>query len=145
MDPANWCDTAQELQSLEFLAKHFEVTLANAGFNQTRLRTEWRDLKRIVTFFYRGVNSVCCERRSCFIDVQNLQTSVCWLKLFCVLAGPSNSIVEKCFSQLSAMLSDPRLSLGPDVMEDLLQSKQTIYPGMNKSGMRSLTWLLNIL
>lgn len=49
--------------------------------------------------------------------------SICLLAEIVLCLGPSNSIAEKGFSQLTAMLSDRRLSMGVDTMDDLLLVK----------------------
>jgi hypothetical protein len=49
--------------------------------------------------------------------------NVCKLVALLLAMGPSNSTVEKGFSMLNAMMSDRRLSLGADTMEDLFLVK----------------------
>ena len=120
VNPAHWqqgCDA--EVANMEALAAHFETTLAVSGYDGSKLKREWRNLKQTVNFYYRGVKSadlwerILTYRRADYVNV-------CLLVEVVLAIGLSNSTVEAGFSFLSAMLSDRRLSLRHDTMEDLL-------------------------
>ena len=121
VDPANWGNVDEEIQMMLSVAEHFKVTLQHAKFNfdQRALKQEWKRLKDLVQLFYRRWKAkklwqqILEYRREEFPNVCLLVEII-----FCI--GPSNTIVEKCFSQLTAMLSDRRCNLGPTTMEDLL-------------------------
>jgi hypothetical protein len=114
--------TQKQLKSLEFLATHFQVPLESAGFDGSKLKHEWSDLKRVVRFFYKGAKAKVMWEQI-FEYRKSEFPNICLIAEMVLCLGPSNSMVEKCFSQLSAMLSDRRLSLGHGTMEDLLMVK----------------------
>ena len=80
------------------LSTHFAVPLQFAGFVQSSLKKEWPKLKKVVQYFYRGVTAkelwekFFLYRRSDFVNV-------CLLVEIIMCLGPSNSLVEKGFSQ----------------------------------------------
>lgn len=122
MDPANWTGTAAELEMMTKVATHFAVPLQFVGFVPAALKKEWPKLKNTVRFFYNGVHARKVWQRIFTYRRQEFG-NVCLLVEIILCLGPSNSIVEKGFSQLTAMLSDRRLCLRPDSMEDLLLIK----------------------
>ena len=75
-------------------------------------------MKRTVQFYYQGVNATVLWTKI-FQYRKNEFPNICLLAEIVLCMGVSNSTVEKGFSQLTAMLSDRRLSLVADTMEDL--------------------------
>lgn len=58
VNPACWqADAAPELEEIGRLADHFTVTLDVHGFQKSRVKKEWRNLKITVKHFYSGVTS----------------------------------------------------------------------------------------
>ena len=120
VNPAHWQQGCEvEVASMEALASHFATTLAMSGYDASKLKREWRNLKQTVNFYYRGVKSADLWERILTYHRADY-VNVCLLVEVVMAIGLSNSTVEAGFSFLSAMLSDRRLSLRHDTMEDLL-------------------------
>lgn len=119
LDPANWGDTENEVKCLHFLAEKFATSLSANNFDLGKVKSEWIDLKRTVNFFMRGTKCkdlwerIFMYRRQEFPNVSLLAEIV-----MCI--GVSNSVVESGFSFLTSMLTDRRLSLSHQTMENLL-------------------------
>ncbi|XP_077989284.1 zinc finger protein 862-like [Glandiceps talaboti] len=134
--PANWIDdhSTAELPHLEALSGHFEATLALSGFDNTKLKHEWRNLKLTVKHYYQEVKAgnlwqnIFLYRRSEF-------KNVCLLAEIVLSIGVSNSTVEAGFSFLTAMLTDRRLSMNHETMEDLLviKANHLVFTEMERS------------
>ena len=114
--PANWRedDVTAEVEAMEVVAAHFSTSLAAVGFQSSKIKREWQMLKVLHTSFYRG--QIVQYRRD---DMPN----ICLLVEVAMAIGVSNSTVECGFSILTSMLSDRRLSLNHNTMEDLLLIK----------------------
>ena len=122
LNPANWCDTKAEIKSLEALSEHFEVPLRQCGFDKSRLIDEWKDFKRNVKHFYPGVKAKRLWK-NIFLYRKKSFPNICILAEIVMCLGISNSTVEGGFSQLTLLLSDRRLSLREDTMDDLMLIK----------------------
>ena len=122
LDPANWHDTGAEVEALRALATRFATTLAFSGFDGGKLKEEWSDLKRIVDRHYKGVQAPKLWQ-NIFQYRKHVLPNVCMLAEIVLCIGVSNSIVEKGFSQLTAMMSDRRLGTAADTMENLMLIK----------------------
>lgn len=123
LDPANWSDDiVRELAMMNTVAEHFSVTLELAGYEHKNLKKEWLKLKSIQKLFYKGVNAKKLWQQ--FLTYRRDDAhNICLLVEIILCIGVSNSMVEKAFSQLTAMLSDRRLSMKPETMDDLLVIK----------------------
>lgn len=95
VDPANWrSDITEELESIKAVAEHFEVTLASAGYDGSKIKREWKDLKIIARNIYKGVaadglwEQILQYRRT---EHPNL----CLLVEVVLSVGVSNSTVEE--------------------------------------------------
>ena len=121
LDRSWWTDDSKdEVSCLQFLAEHFKVTLAVHAFDATKLKREWKDAKLTIKQYYPATLGfhelwlrILQGRRSQF-------PNLCLLIEVIMVVGVSNSSVESCFSFLTAMLSDRRLSLSHQSMADLL-------------------------
>ena len=118
-NPANWSSTTFELKSLNFLASHFAVTISVTTFDPEKLKKEWKNLKLTVNSYYKKVKASQLWERILQYR-QNKFPNICLLVEIVIAVGMSNSVVESCFSFLSAMLSDRRLSLKQNDMENLI-------------------------
>ena len=123
LDPANWRhDKTAELQSTRAVAEHFAMPLVTAGYEGVKLQSEWERLNVIQKSFYEGVDrndfweAVLLYRRKGY-------RNVCMLVEVLLTICMSYSTVECGFSMLTVMLSDRRLSLNHQTMEDLLVIK----------------------
>ena len=122
INPANWSESNSEIESIKALAFHFKEPLEHLSFQECKLEREWKDLKLMVKHFYSGVkgkqlwNNIFVYRKKEFPNVSLIAELV-----LCI--GVSNSVVEGGFSHLTCMLSDKRLSLNHNTMENLLMIK----------------------
>ena len=124
LNPANWRedDVTAEVEAMEVVAAHFSTSLAAVDFQSSKIKREWQMLKVLHTNFYRGMKAkdmwgqIVQYRRD---DMPN----ICLLVEVAMAIGVSNSTVECGFSILTSMLSDRRLSLNHNTMEDLLLIK----------------------
>jgi hypothetical protein len=125
VDPANWKDDAvlpSELEALNTVATHFAEPLQFRGYDHTKVKNEWKDLKHTVKYYYSGVQAFVLWTR--IFQYRSKQfPNICLLVELILSLGPSNSVVEAGFSMLTAMLSDRRLSLKHETMENLLMIK----------------------
>ena len=122
VDPANWGDTAGEIESLLYLADHFEGSLAANNFDRQEVPSEWPEFKRRVNYCMKGVTGLAMWERI-FLFRRSEFINVCLLAEIVLCLGVSNSIVESGFSHLTHMLTDRRLSLKHKTMENLLLIK----------------------
>ena len=126
VNPANWKkdDIESDLDAICALASHFEATLTFSGFQNDRktLKKEWRDLRLTVGRYYKNFpllemwEKLLTYRRNEFPNIVKLVEII-----LCI--GPSNAFVECGFSILTSMLSDRRLRLKHETMDDLLVIK----------------------
>ena len=54
LDPANWCDTDEEVRMMNLLYERFRVPLQKAGFSAGPLKSEWAKLKSTASYFYKN-------------------------------------------------------------------------------------------
>lgn len=120
LDPANWQeDSDVQINAMKAIAEHFSVTLGCHGFDITKLKPEYKNLRITTKHFYAGVKakefwrSILQYRRP---DYPN----ICLLVEVLMAVGISNCTVESGFSFLTAMMSDRRLSMKHETMADLL-------------------------
>ena len=99
------------------LSKHFTIPLNNAGYNDLRVLTEWKKFKiHAITHFsempVRDMwKSVLTYKRESYPNLSIL------VSLILSISG-SNSSVERCFSLVTSILSDRRLTMSHDTLED---------------------------
>jgi hypothetical protein len=128
IDPSSWMpgdeNFEKEVENIFAIAKYFQATLEHRSLNPDikTIKQEWRRLRSLVNHQYTGWEAkrmweqIFTFRKKDFPNICSLATLV-----FSV--GLSNATVEKCFSQLTSMLSDRRTNLGPLTMENLLLIK----------------------
>lgn len=121
VDPANWtADTEGELAMMKQLAEHFATTLSEHEFDVTKLKAEWKVVKHTAKYFYPNLKSSSELWKSLLSYRRKQFPNACLLVEVVFAIGVSNGTVESCFSFLTAMLTDRRLSLLHDTMADLL-------------------------
>lgn len=96
-------------------AEHFGI------WNQAIVK-ESKSLKRDVETFYKGFNATTLWKRI-FRHKRLKYPHICRAAEVVICLGVNNSSVERVFSQLSSMLSDRRLSLNAETMNDFLLLK----------------------
>lgn len=120
-NPANWSgNIKEEFASLEFLAKHYQCTLVVHSFNSSAMKREWKDLKIVIKHNFSTALSTLELWNLIFLHRRKQFSNVCLLAEIAFVVGVSNASVESCFSYLSALLSDRRLSLSHETMKNLL-------------------------
>ena len=110
------------MEAIGFLEEHFSDTLEFNGYDKSRTKSEQKDLKRIGKFFYKGVKTRAFWEAIFTYRCKEFP-NICLIAEILLCIGPSNSVVEGGFSQLTAMLLDRRLCLSHETMEDLLLIK----------------------
>jgi hypothetical protein len=130
VNPANWGEDDQEemeeaeMSSIQAIVEHFSVPLAERNYSATpsKLRAEWRKAKKLFNQFYKSLKAQTFWKRVLQQRCENCP-NICLL-VECIFAiGASNSVVESCFSILTSTMSDRRLCLGHDTLENLLLIK----------------------
>jgi len=138
LDPANWSNdyaTPEELKSLELLAEQFKTPLQAHDYQHSKVKQEWKDFKLEVKHYYQNVGALVLWQKV-FQYKRQMFPNLCLLAELVLAIGPSNSVVESGFSVLTAMLSDRRLSLNHQTMEDLLMIKinDSIWTDTQRNG-----------
>ncbi|XP_057291024.1 uncharacterized protein LOC130613711 isoform X1 [Hydractinia symbiolongicarpus] len=101
------------------LHNHSAKSLVYAGFDLNRSLVEWKKFKIHAATHYNKMavrdmwKSVLTYKRESFPNVSLL------VSLILSISG-SNSSVERCFSTVTSILSDRRLSMAHDTLEDTL-------------------------
>ena len=121
-DPQYWLDDEEYgIREIRSLVSHFRLPLNVAGFDERKVFTEWRGLKRLATrnfseFFDQPKvlwQKILVFRRSEFPNICLI------IELITTVSG-SNCAVERAFSILTMLLTDQRLTLRHEVMEDIM-------------------------
>ena len=122
MNQANWdvSDSKYGLRDLMFLAKHFEVPLKSSNFSIENLENEWKSFERMCIRNYSNIKSPIVFWQKILSYRKDEYSNVCALAEICLVIGASNSTVERGFSKLTTLLTDKRLSMGRNSMENCL-------------------------
>ena len=124
-DPQYWTDDREYgVQSIQALIQHFEVPLNAASFDVKNVFVEWRSFK---LFAKRNYSEFFDEPKRLWQKILRYRRAefpnlCCLIELLTCISG-SNSEVERAFSILTMLLSDRRLSLDHQTMEDLMVIK----------------------
>ncbi|KAK6186633.1 hypothetical protein SNE40_005922 [Patella caerulea] len=122
IDPANWTDLTTENEFLEWCYTYFKVPLEYQNFEVCKLKSEWKDFKYTVNYFFDGVGARNMWQQI-FQHRKEQFPNICKLAEIILCIGPSNGVVEAGFSHLNSMLLDRRLCLNHGSMADLLLIK----------------------
>ncbi|KAK6186787.1 hypothetical protein SNE40_006061 [Patella caerulea] len=122
IDPANWTDLTTENEFLEWCYTYFKVPLGYQNFEVCELKSEWKDFKYTVNYFFDGVGARNMWQQI-FQHRKEQFPNICKLAEIILCIGPSNGVVEAGFSHLNSMLLDRRLCLNHGSMADLLLIK----------------------
>jgi hypothetical protein len=129
VDPANWSDRdTEEVKMMLSLYEQFKEPLNKVNFSPAPLEKEWRQFKIAAKHYCR--NFKCRQLWATMLVHRGSKfPNVCKLASLALCIEPSNSIVEKSFSILNAMLNDRRMSMRAETMEDLfiIQANQYVW------------------
>ena len=121
VDPAYWNEEpAKDLEKMDTLSNHFEEM--GISIEKCRLKREWKELRALYDRFYATCNVLAFWKKIFAFKKQQFP-NICKLVEMVLSIGPSNAVVECGFSQLTATLSDRRISLNHSTMENLLLLK----------------------
>ena len=123
VDPKAWEEDHSKngTTAITKIMNTFTKPLNNAaGFDQSKVFTEWKSLQSTVKSSYSNFTSVTNVWSKLFIYRINELPNILMLAeiVFCISA--SNSTQEKVFSTLTILLSDCRLTMKHSTMEDCL-------------------------
>ena len=121
--PENWTDEKDYgLEQIIEFANLFVKPLQKAGYNELKIRAEWRGFRRHV-----NENMIGREPKQIWkamlLYKNNQFPNLCLLAEIMICLSSSNSSVERAFSILTMMLSDRRLKTSHEV----LQMRLTIH------------------
>ncbi|KAK6192681.1 hypothetical protein SNE40_004112 [Patella caerulea] len=124
LNPAYWSEDSveSEMDSILYLANHFKIPLEfnEFVFEVEKLKKEWTSLKWTVEHFYKNIKQTENLWKKLIVYKSEQFKNICMLAELVMSIGVTNSIVESAFSHLTSLLTDTRLSLKHDTMENLL-------------------------
>ena len=121
-NPKNWTsDKNYGMDQIELLIIHFEITLEAAKFDKKMIYKEWKLFRNYAAANYAntGIEGNVL-RRKVFLYKKNEYPNLCILAEIVLCLSGSNSTVERAFSLLTLLLSDKRLSMSHNTMEDVI-------------------------
>jgi len=123
MDPRGWEDDKNYAhEMLDLLSKRFEIPLNAAGFDRSKLFSEWKAFRIYVksTYSHSEIASGKTNPRKIWKDSMQYKKksfpNMCIMVelIFCI--SGSNSAVERAFSLLTLLLTDRRMKLKHETM-----------------------------
>ena len=121
LDPAYWCDERDfGNEDILAIAKHFEKPLSLALFEFTRVLKEWKSFKVFVKSHYSKLPDVQSLWRSIMSHRREEFPNLCKLASLIMSISGSNSSVERTFSVVTNILSDKRLSMRHETINESL-------------------------
>ena len=97
-----------------------KVPLKSSNFSTENLENEWKSFKRMCIRNYSNVKSPFVFWQRILSYRKDEYSNVCALAEICLVIGVSSSNVERGFSKLTTLLTDKRLSMGHNSMENCL-------------------------
>lgn len=126
LEPKHWEENREYgLDQIKSLVDHFEIPLNEANFNHDSALAEWRRFRKFVKVNFGdkiGKDEITAQKiwEKTFNFHRNEFPNLCILaELVLVLSG-SNSSVERAFSLLTLLLSNRRLKMKHDTINDLV-------------------------
>ena len=121
LDPQFWSDERDYgKNSIINLITEFKVPLEASGFDEAKVFSEWRSAQTRIKTFYNDVgNAATIWQRMLKYKRMEFPNLLMLVELIMCLSG-SNSSVERAFSVLTTLLSDRRLSMKHDTMEEVI-------------------------
>ena len=119
-DPQFWQDTVKNgREEIKKLIEIFKTPLEAAGFDKSKVFTEWKSLQSTVNSFYANL-SVTDVWAKLFQHRQKEFPNILLLVELIMCISSSNSSVERVFNVLTTLLTDRRLSMSRETMEDCM-------------------------
>ena len=120
MDPQYWvADRDNEKEAIKKLSNVFAEPLEVTGFDLKKALTEWRSLQITAKAYYR--NLPLKEMWEKFFTYRKTEfPNILILAELVMCMSSSNSSVERSFSVLTTILTDRRLSMNHDTMEECI-------------------------
>ena len=117
-NPQNWtADRNYGVDEIEQLIAHFQAPLQAAKFDKNMIYKEWKLFKN-----YVAANASI--EKNVWVNVfrykQKEYHNICILAEIVLSLSGSNSTVERAFSLLTLLLTDRRLSMSHNTMEDMI-------------------------
>ena len=128
-DPQYWTDDSEYgVENIRSLMTYFKVSLAAANFDDRKVFSEWRSFKIFAKRNYSEFfeKPKCLWQRILKYRHGEFPNLCCLIELLTCFSG-SNSEVERAFSTLTLLLSDRRLSMDHQTMDDLMVVKCNNY------------------
>ena len=121
LDPAYWDEdnVTAEVTSLKAIGQHFCRTAEQAGYEESKVHREWKDFRTVVKHYYPKLTYKALWRKN-FLYRRSEFSNVCLLAEIVMAIGVSNSVVEAGFSRLTSLLTDRRLSMSHEMMENFM-------------------------
>ena len=119
-DPKNWDDEKTNgIDQITALISHFKVSLKAAGFNSKAVFKEWRFFEN-----YVRANNIDLESlqlwKKIFNNKKEEYSNLCKLMRIVLSLSSSNSSAERAFSLLPLLLSNRRLCMNYDTLQNLM-------------------------
>ena len=120
MDPQFWTDDRDYgINSLTVFINEFRAPLLAAGFDERKVFQEWKAFKITVNSNYKNVEATKMWEKM-FVHKKREFPNMLLLGELGMCLSSSNSSVERIFSLLTIMLSDRRLRMTHETMEDMI-------------------------
>ena len=107
---------------IENLAVHFKEPLQKANYDDSKVLREWKMFKNFVGANYAGIEATVLWKKV-FQYKQIEYPNLCLLAEIILCLSGSNSTVERAFSVLTLFMSDRRLRMKHNLVEQLLLIK----------------------
>ena len=120
LDTQYWTDHRDDgKDSINQLIDHFRDPLCAAGLDEAKVFQEWKALRSTVNNFYKNVEASKVWEKMLVYKKKEFPNILLVVELVLCLSS-SNSSVERVFSILTVLLSDRRLRMKHDTMEESL-------------------------
>ena len=120
LDPQFWIDDRDYGKDfISTFLNEFKTPLLAAGLDERKVFSEWKALKITVNSHYKNVDASKVWEKMLIHKKLEFPNMLLLIELAMCLSS-SNSAVERVFSLLTIMLSDRRLRMSHDTMEDMI-------------------------
>ena len=125
-DPKNWSiEKDYGLNDISSLSSHFKIPLVAAGYDETKIIAEWKRFRCFIKAQYSltELDDVTKIWKNVLLYKRDEFPNLCLLAELITSISGSNSSAERAFSILTCLLSDRRLKMKHQTIEDLLLIK----------------------
>ena len=124
-DPAYWTDDPRYgEEKIRTIIDHFKIPLTASGFDERIVFTEWRAVRLVVKRQYNDIVLYPKKIWQKIITFKRMEyPNFCLILEIMTCISGSNSSVERSFSTLTLLLSDRRLSMDHQTMQNLMLIK----------------------